>query len=94
MLAVPLDCARQHLAFGVAALRGEVVHCFGVVYTRHILFNDGAFVQVRRDIVGGGTNQFDTAVMRLVVGLGAFEAGQERVVDVDGTARQFAAQVV
>ena len=94
MFAVPLDGTCQHLAFGIAALGGEVFHGFRVVHTRHVLFNDGAFVQVCSDIVRCGTDQFNTPIVRLVIRLGAFEAGQERVVNVDGTARQFAAQVV
>ena len=84
VFAVPFNGAGQHLAFGVAALGREVFNCFGVVHTGHVLFNDGAFVQVGSDVMGGGTNQLHTAIVRLVVRLGALEAGQERVVNVDG----------
>ncbi len=91
---MPFDGAGQHLAFGVAALGCEVFHGFAVVHTGHILLDDGAFVQVGRDVVGGGADQLHTPVVGLVVRLGALEAGQKRVVDVDGTPGQFAAQVV
>ena len=65
-----------------------------MVHTSDILFNDRAFVQIRCDVMGCGTNEFHPPVMCLVVGLGAFEAGQKRVVDIDSSARQIAAQVV
>ena len=38
--------------------------------------------------MGGGADQLDAALMRLVIGLGALEPRQERVVDVDAAARQ------
>jgi hypothetical protein len=38
------------------------------------------------DVVGGGADELHAAVERLLVGLGALEAGQERVVDVDDPA--------
>ena len=74
---VPLDGAGQNLAFGVTALRGEVFYCFGVIHARHVLFNDGAFVQIGGDIVRCGANQFNAALVCLVIGLGALEAGQK-----------------
>ena len=45
----------------------------GDVYKRQ-LFDDRALVQVGRDVVCRGANDLDTAVMRLVVGLGTLEA--------------------
>ena len=65
-----------------------------MVHAGHVLFNDGAFVQVSGHVVGGGTDELHATVVRLVIGLGAFEAGQKAVVNVDGAARQFLAQVV
>jgi len=44
--------------------------------------------------VGRGADQLHAALVRLVVRLGALEAGQERMVDVDGPAFQLAAQVI
>ena len=46
------------------------------------------------DVVRGRADELHAALVRLVVGLGALEAGQERVVDVDHPAGQAAAQVV
>ena len=94
VLAVPLHGARQHLAFGVAADGGQVFHRLAVVHAGHVLLDDRAFVQVGRHVVRGGADQLDAALVRLPVGLGALEAGQETVVDVDGTPGEVAAQLV
>ncbi len=45
-------------------------------------------------VVGGGADQLHAPVVRLVVGLGALEAGQEAVVDVDRPAGQLVTQVI
>ena len=49
----------------------------------HVLFDDGAIVQHRGHVMAGGADQFDAAVKCRVVGTGADEGGQERVVHVD-----------
>ena len=54
-----------------------------VVDPQHVLLDDRALVEVGGDVVGGRADQLDAALERLVVGLGALEARQERVVDVD-----------
>ena len=43
------------------------------VHPGHVLLDDRAFVQVRRHVVGSGTDQFHTPVMGLVIRLGTFE---------------------
>ena len=48
-----------------------------------VLVNYWALVQILRHVVGGGTDKFDTAFLRLLVRVSADESGQERVVDVD-----------
>jgi hypothetical protein len=61
-------------------------HVFDRVAMRdsaHVLFDDGALVQLRRHIMGCGTNDLDPALLGLLVGARACEGGQERVVDVD-----------
>ena len=50
---------------------------------RDVLGDDRPLVELRRDVVGGGTDHFDAALVGLVVGPRAGEGGQERVVDVD-----------
>lgn len=47
------------------------------------LGNDRAFVEFGVDVVSGGTDGFDSAFESLVVGLGAFETGQEGMVNID-----------
>ena len=71
----PLDGPRQYHALHVAANGGEGFRTHGVVHTFHALLDDGALVQVARHKVGRGANQFHAKLMRLVVRLGAFEAG-------------------
>ena len=80
--------------FGIAAQGGQVFHGFAVVDAGHVLLDDGTFVQIGSDVVRGGADQLHAAIVRLVVRLGALEAGQEAVVDVDGAAGQLAAQIV
>jgi len=41
------------------------------------LFNDGTFVKIICHEVCRGADEFDAAFVRLVVGLGTLEAGQE-----------------
>lgn len=57
-----------------------------MVDPRNALLDNWAFVEIRRDKVCRGANDLDTAVVGLVVGLGALEGGQEAVVDVDDLA--------
>ena len=53
-----------------------------------ILFDYGAFVEVRGDKMGGSTDQFYSAVMSLVVWFGALKSGQKTVMNVDAAASQ------
>ena len=88
---VPFDGAGEHDVLDVTAQGGEGVDGHGVVDAFDVLFDDGAFVEFGGDVVGGGTDDLHTAVMGLVVGAGALEAGQEGVVDVDSAALELAA---
>jgi hypothetical protein len=68
-----------------------------VVDADDLLLDDRPFVQIRCHVVRGRADQLHPAVEGLVVGLGAFEAGQERVVDVDragGERNRLAARVI
>ena len=60
---------------------------------RDVLLDDRALVEVGRDEVRGRADQLDPAGVRLAVRVGALEAGQERVVDVDRLAGQRLAQL-
>jgi hypothetical protein len=55
-----------------------------------VLLDDRALVEVGRHVVRGRADQLHAAVVRLVVRLGALEARQEAVVDVDRAALQAA----
>ena len=66
----------------------------GVVDPDDLLLDDRTLVELGRHVVGGGADQLHPARVRLVVGLGALEAGQERVVDVDRPAVEPGAQSV
>ena len=93
-LGVVADRARQDPSLDVAADGDEPLRRLGVGDADDVLLDDRALVEVGRHVVRRGPDELDTAVVRLVVGLGALEARQERVVDVDGPALERAAQVV
>ncbi|MCY1242428.1 hypothetical protein D9M72_553880 [compost metagenome] len=65
-----------------------------MVHAEHFLLDDWTLVQVCRDVMRGGSDELHAAVIGLVVRLGTLETGQERMVDVDGTAAEAGAQVV
>ena len=82
-LDVPTHGAGKDDFFEVAALTDEVLDSLLVGDADDVLLDDGAFVQFRRDVMAGGTDDFDTAVMGGVVGPGSGKGGEEAVVDVD-----------
>ena len=88
VLSVPFDRPDQHRAFHVLAHQHEFGRLLGMVHTHHDLFDDRALVQVVGHEVRSRADQLDAPVERLVVGAGALEPGQERMVDVDGAAGQ------
>ena len=61
---------------------------------RDVLLDDGPLVQVGRHVVGGGADEFHAALVGLGVGAGAFEGGEEGVVDVDDAALHCPAHAV
>ena len=94
MLGVPAHGLRERGALDVAAAGHEVGGGLGVGHRLHGLRDDRALVQVGGHVVGGGADELHAAFVRLVVGAGALEGGQERVVDVDGHPGQVPAQLV
>ena len=64
-------------AFDVASDFGEVFDGLSVGDPVHLLLDDRAFVEVGGDEVRGSADEFDATIVGLLVGLGAFEAGQE-----------------
>ena len=81
-------------AFAVAAEADEVGGGVVVVDAFDFLFDDGAGVEVRGDIVAGGADEFDAAFVGLAVGVCAGEGGEEAVVDVDDAAGEVAAEII
>ena len=84
----PGQCQRLGVPADGARARGSKVWSIRMTSCSMI----GPSSRSRGHVVGGGPDELDAAVVGLVVGLGALEPGQERVVDVDGPARAAAAQ--
>ena len=51
-----------------------------------VLIDDRAFIECAGDVVRGGADQLDAALVRLMVGPRALKARQERVMDIDAAA--------
>ena len=93
-LGVVAHRARQDATLDVAADRDEALGGLRVGDADDVLLDDRALVEVGCDVVRRRPDELHAAVVRLVVGLGALEARQERVVDVDGAALEGTAQAV
>jgi hypothetical protein len=85
MLHVPPHRARQCHAFNVAPDRRQLIRRHAVIHALHFLLDDRPFVEVRRHVMCSRANQLNATIERLVIRLGAFEARQERVVNIDGS---------
>ena len=57
--------------------------------TLDFLLDDRARIEIWGDVVAGGSNEFHTTVVRLAVGIGSDEGGEERMVDVDEFSGKF-----
>ena len=79
---VKVDGAGEDGLFEVAAFANEVVDGVAVRDADDVLVDDGALIEFGGDVVGGGTDDLHTALVGVVVGAGAGEGGEERVVDV------------
>lgn len=88
-----LHSSGEHVALDVATGVGELLGAHAVVHAHDILLDDGTLIEVAGDKVGGRADNLHTAVIGLVVGLGALEGRQEAVVDVDDTSRHGLAQL-
>jgi len=56
--------ARQHAAFDIAALADEIVGRIAVADALDVLVDDRPLIEGARDVMGGGADQFDAALMR------------------------------
>ncbi len=80
---VPADGLGEDGFFEVAAFAGEVGNGVAVADAGDVLMDDGAFVEIGGGVVGGRPDQFDAALVGLVVGAAAGKGGEEGVMDVD-----------
>src|SRR3984893_1868502 len=80
---------RQYPAFDIAALAHQIVGGIAMADALDVLVDDRAFIECAGDVMRGGADQLDAALMRLMVGPRALEAWQKRMMDVDATTRQF-----
>ena len=83
MLAMPFDGARQGPAFNIAANGNIVLGSLGMGNPLDGLVDNRPLVQVACHIMRRRADQFDAALMGLGLGVGAVEAGQETVMNVD-----------
>ena len=67
--------------FQIATFPNEVGYGIAVIDSGDVLMNDGTFVKSSRGVVCRGANEFDSAQVRLVVGLAASKCGQKGVMD-------------
>ena len=70
------DGARQHAPFDVAPLAHEIVRRIAVADALDVLVDDRPLVEVARYIMGGGADQFDAALMGLMIGPRALKPGR------------------
>src|SRR6266851_4266949 len=79
--------ARQHAALDIASLADEIVGRIAMTDALDILVDDRPLIERAGDVVGGGADQLDAALVRLMVRPRALEARQERGMDVDAAPR-------
>lgn len=75
-------------AFEVGALADQVLDGVAVVDAAGGLFDDRPGVEFIGDVVAGGADEFDAALVRVMVRLGTGKGGEEAVVDVDDPVRE------
>src|SRR6185312_3384014 len=86
--------ARQHAALDIAALANEIFRRVAMADALDVLVDDRPFVEIAGDVMRGGPDQFDAALMRLMIWPRALEARKKRMVDVDAAARKFCRHLV
>jgi hypothetical protein len=82
LLTPPLDCRRKHLTLHVTPLLHQLLRTQRMIDPRNALLDNRALVQIRSHKVRARADNFNAALVRLVVRLRALEGRQERVVDV------------
>lgn len=80
--------------FAVSAKANEVRRRVEMLHPLDLLLNDRAGIEVGCDVVAGGSDQFHSPLVGLLVGIGSDEGRQEAVVDVDDTPCVIAAEII
>jgi hypothetical protein len=94
VLDVVADALGDGVALAVAAEADEVGGGVEVMHAFDFLLDDGPGIEIGGDVVAGGADEFDAALVGLLVGIGADEGGQETVVDVDDAPGVVVAQII
>ena len=84
---MPFNRTCKNNTLNIPAVQRQRIRAHRVVNALDALFDDWPFIQIARYIMGGGTNQFYTSRVRLVIGLSTLETGQKAMVDIDSTSR-------
>ena len=83
ILEMVADRPGEHAPLDVAAFADQVIGRVAVADAFDVLLDDGTFVQISRDVMARGANQFHATIIRLVVRPGPNKTRQKAVVDVD-----------
>ena len=74
MLQVIAHRLAKNASFDIMSLAHQVIRVVTMHDPLDILLNDRTLIQVAGDVVGRCANQFDAALVRLVIWFGALEA--------------------
>ena len=77
------NAARKDDPLQIAPFPNDVFDRISVANTNDVLFDDGAVIQLIRDIVTGSANQFDASPIGLMVRLGSDKRGQKGMVNIN-----------
>ena len=75
VLKMPTDGAGKNDALEIAAAGDEVFDLVAMRDAGDVLFDDGAVVEFRSDVVACGANEFNSAGVGGVIGAGSDEGG-------------------
>ena len=73
----------QDASLDLASDSNHIVHAISVGNVRDFLIEDGAGIELRRDVMGRGPDDFHSSFISLLIGVRADKRRQERVVNVD-----------
>ena len=84
---MPAHGAGEHDALQIAPAGDQVLNLVAMRDASYFLFDDGTIVEHRGDVMAGGSDELDAALMGCVVRPRADEGRQKRVVHVDDRGR-------